>query len=138
MQVFGSTRAWIRRPELERKLAHGADPTDSPALGRRAERLVSRRSRKQFAKGVERLVADAYAPPRFTAAVPVPRGPVLRCRSMLVALAATLRSKERVCPRGMALLNELITRGDSVLYVGNDPEALAESLREIREALAWT
>ena len=51
-------------PDLDRRLAEGADPSDDPLLTLRAERLVTPAERAMTAAGLERVVATAQKPRR--------------------------------------------------------------------------
>jgi hypothetical protein len=126
-------RVWLRRGSLDRSLAAGADPHDSPELARRARQLASPRFREGLAAGICNLLDAAEEPPRgLTSAVPLRRREILDNRPLLVELAEELRSGDELQPRGIALVERLLIDGDSPLYYAGD---LREQLRRARAAL---
>ena len=67
-------KAAAGRLGLDRRLAEGASPGASRALARRAQVLSGHRERHVIADGLERVVAEAIAPPHsHGAGVPVQR-----------------------------------------------------------------
>lgn len=103
---------------LDEKLAAGVDPATDPALILRAAQLGSARNRRRLSAWLERLVKDSdAAPPTFSAAVPTARDQVLEARGSLLFLAHLLRDAERLRPRGIAMVQRLLTDGGSVLYM---------------------
>jgi hypothetical protein len=70
-----SIHARLRAPSLDRRLATGTPPWESPLLAARALQLTSRRRRRSLARSLERLVERAeQAPSRgFSTVVPVAR-----------------------------------------------------------------
>jgi hypothetical protein len=103
---------------LDTKLADGVDPARDPALILRAAQLRSPKHRRRLAASVERLVGEANAPrlPAFTVAVPVVREQILEARDSLLFLAYLLRYADRLRPHGVAMVQQLLTDGGSVLY----------------------
>jgi len=71
----------------------------------------------------------------FTAAIPPDRREVLAARVVIVVLDRRLRSAEPVDPRGIALLQTLLTDGASALYLPGAPGALGSQLRAAAAAL---
>lgn len=66
-------RLRVRRDELDRKLAAGADPRRPDDLGRRAEELTGAEERLRIARAIDRVVEGACAappPPLRSAAAP--------------------------------------------------------------------
>jgi len=126
-----SRRWWpLGRMELDRRLAAGANPLASPALARRAAMLLTQRSRRRLASGLEKVVLEAERPqPRFSAAVPVQRGAVLGARSELFLLAAALRSAPDPEPRGIATVAVLLSDGGGPIFMEHPPNALRDSAR---------
>jgi hypothetical protein len=129
-------RVWLHRRALDARLAQGDLPSSSPELGYRAEQLRSTRSRRSFASGIKRII-DAAEEPRsaFTAAVPVRRREILERRTDLTDLAKLLESNETLQVRGLALLEPLLTSGDSPLFDPAPDETLEHTLRRIHAAL---
>jgi hypothetical protein len=134
--IFEPARVWLQRGALDRRIAHGADPSASPELGRRARQLTSRRTRAGLAAGLRRVVEEADCPQRsYSAAVPVHRRQVLRERGFLVAIAEDLLSDDELSPRGIALVERLLRDGSSPLYSPTYEEALHAQLTHARAAL---
>jgi hypothetical protein len=129
-------RVWLHRRELDAKLAEGLLPSSSPELAYRAEQLRSPRCRRSFASGITRTLDAAEEPPgASTAAVPVRRQEIFEARAQLTDLARVLESGESLQVRGLALLEEFLTSGDSPLFHPNPDESLEHTVRRIRAAL---
>ena len=113
-------RAQVRwsQPSLDARLAVGDDPTSDPALALRAAQLGSYRHRRRLAGWIEQLVreADATRSSGISAAVPVVREQVSEARDSLLFLAHVLRDGERVRPRGVAMVERLLSHAGSVIY----------------------
>lgn len=71
----------------------------------------------------------------FSSTVPVQRGQVLRQRSLLIELAQLLDADEHVNPRGVVLIQRVLTDGASPLYTPAPPGTLEAALRHARAAL---
>ena len=81
-------------PELDRRLAEGADPRGDPLLELRATRLVTPAARAALATGLESVVASVEEPKRpLTAAIPVRRQPVRGARHELMPWRATFAGR---------------------------------------------
>jgi hypothetical protein len=129
-------RVWLHRRALDARLAQGDLPSSSPELIHRAEQLRSARCRRSFEAGIRRIVEAAEEPPSsFTAAVPVRRQEILEARADLTDLADLLRSEDNLQVRGLALLEPLLTSGDSPLFNPSPEETLEHTVRRIRAAL---
>jgi hypothetical protein len=113
--------------ELDDRLARGADPASHPALQARAAQLVSTRHRRRLAAAIERVVAEAdeTRPPRFSLVLGTARGQVHEARPLLLFLAHVLRHAEAISPRGVAIVDRLLTDGGSILYMGGVRGAVA-------------
>jgi hypothetical protein len=101
---------------LDARLAAGEDPLSDAVLACRSRRLVSGRSRRRLASGLERSWS---APPRhavLSAAVAVDEQAVAVARPALQQLASALRSRADVEPRGVAITQVLLTEPSSALY----------------------
>jgi hypothetical protein len=134
--LFEPARVWLQRGALDRRLAHGADPGASRELSRRARQLMSRRCRAGLAEGIRNVIEAAEEPRRgFSAAVPIQRGDILSEREFLVAIAEDLLSDDRLSPRGIALVDELLTDGISPLYTAGPEGDLHRALTHARAAL---
>jgi hypothetical protein len=129
-------RVWLQRGALDRRLAHGADPSASPELSRRARQLISRRRRSGLAEGIRNVIEEAKEPHRgFSAAVPLRRRDILTEREFLVAIAEDLLSDDHLSPRGIALVEALLTDGASPLYSHGPEGDLHRALTHARAAL---
>ncbi len=125
-----------RAGELDRQLAAGMSPDAGELLTIRGERLSSRRYRARIAAGLARVVRDAEATTRgFSAAVRPDRREVIAARTVLAALDRRLRAVEPVSPRGVAMLESLLTDGMSPLYRPTEFGALGSRLRAAAAAL---
>lgn len=122
---------------LDERLAAGFDPASDPALAVRAEQLCSRRHRRRLAASLERLARDAEVDgrPGMSAAVPIVREQVKVARDSLLELATLLRERERVPPRGVAILKRLLTDSGSDLYTKTARGAVEIQLQAARIAL---
>jgi hypothetical protein len=126
-------RVWLRRASLDRSLAAGTDPAASPELERRARQLASARFRAGLAASIQNVIDAAEEPPRaLSAAVPLRRRAILTERPLLLQLAEDLHSGDELKPRGIALVERLLTDGGSALYSEGN---LHEELGRARAAL---
>jgi hypothetical protein len=128
---------------LDRRLASGASPDESPALRRRARKLTSKRKRCALAVSVSRLVDEADQPATpLTAAVPIQRRAIRACRPLLTMVAEDLEDTNLpVQPKGVALVQQLLRDGASPVYAPLGERALEEALRRAHAALLldrWT
>lgn len=129
-------RVWLRRGSLDRSLAAGADPGTSPELAHRARQVTSPRFRAGLAASIRNLLDAAEEPRRgLSSAVPVQRYEILSERELLLELAADLESRDQLQPRGVALIEQLLTNGDSPVYMSSPEGSLREALRQARAAL---
>jgi hypothetical protein len=118
---------------LDAELALGSDSRGSALLRARAAELVAPKHRRRAAISLLRLVNDSYAVGSrgFSAAVPVSRDQVAPARDALLFTAQVLLFADRVDPRGVAIVEQLLRDGGSVLYVGGEPGALEARVEEI-------
>ncbi len=128
-------RTWIHRYELDRQLGEGADPRASRELGRRAQKLTSRRERHGLAVALGRAIRAAEDPPLISAAAPVDRAAVLGARELLMELAHDLETVDCAPPRAVALVECLLSDGDSPLYRSTRTNELKAELLRARAAL---
>jgi hypothetical protein len=136
-ELAESSRAWLLRRELDRRIARGEDPASSPELSRRARLLVSPGFRARMAAGLRRTIAAAEEPwpSRLSARVPVQRSAILDERERLLGLARALTEEPAVSARGMARIEELLTDGRSPLYYPAPRGALTAALSHTRATL---
>jgi hypothetical protein len=121
---------WIRvqwsHRSLDDRLVAGSDQASDPALAMRAARLRSARYRRRLAASIERLMQEPRADrwSGMSAAVPVVRDQVTAARDSLSLLARMLRGAEDVRPRGVAMVERLLTDANSVVYTDSARGAL--------------
>jgi hypothetical protein len=97
---------------------------------------VSPRRRKRLAKGLRNVVRAAEERPRaFSSAVPVQRQAILHEQGFMLQIAVDLESDDEVDPRGIALLDGLLTKGDSPVYTESPDGSLALALAHAHAAL---
>jgi hypothetical protein len=124
------------RAGLDRMLAEGADPHEDPKLERRARKLTSARFRAGLAAGIRNVVDAAEEPPRgLSSQVPLARGEIHQERVLLLELAFDLCADEDLSPRGVALVERLLTDGASPIYRGAGPGTLRGAVVHARAAL---
>ena len=111
-------RVWLRRTELDRRLAEGTNPTTDSLRALRARQLTRRRYRRALARGLRGLVADACdpAPLRSAPGPPVNHHAVQDARDPLLTLSRRLLECENPCPRAVALASYLVCDPDSPTY----------------------
>lgn len=126
----------LRAVELDREIAAGTGLQTSPLLASRARSIVGKRSRRRLAGGLARVLKSVErSGPGLTAAVPPDCREVLAARVVISTLARRLRSPEPVNPRGVAVLQTLLTDGSSPLYTPCESGALGSQLRAAAAAL---
>lgn len=131
-----AVRVWLHRRALTRSIAAGAETSSTPELARRAQQLTSNEFRLTLAAGLTRILKDAERPrTALTAAVPLQRREIIASRADIARLVQDLRGPDDVQPRGVALVDELITSGDSPLYAPGPEGALDRALRRAHAAL---
>jgi hypothetical protein len=100
--------------------------------------LTGPRFRRTLAAGLDRLAADAQAPPDpygRTAVVAPCREQIADALPTILALAARLRDREPVSEHGMATLRVLLTDGAGPCYAQSRRDALAGALSGVLESL---
>ena len=108
---------------------------ESALLSWRAAELTSERRRRSSAGSLRSVVKglDGNALP---GAVPLNRRGLRPYATSLAALAERVDDMSLpVAPRGMLLIDDLLTNGDSPLYARENVDLLPERLREIEQAL---
>jgi hypothetical protein len=127
--------ARLAAPRLDARLAEGEDPLGDVVLACRSRRLVSGRSRRRLACGLERTWSMPPAHAALSAAVAVDKRAVEVARPALQQLASALRSRADVEPRGVAITRVLLTEPSSALYRPAYTEELYEPARAALLAL---
>jgi hypothetical protein len=129
--------AWVRGAlarvaarRLDARLASGEDPLSDVVLACRSRRLLSGRSRRRLACGLERAWSTPPGRAVLSAAVAVDEDAVEVARPALQQLASALRSRAAVEPRGVAITRILLTEPCSALY----SPAYREELYEVARA----
>jgi hypothetical protein len=125
-----SVLARLAAPRLDARLAAGEDPLSDVVLACRSRRLVSERSRRRLACGLERTWSMPPGHAVLSAAVAVDEHAVEAARPALQQLALALRSRADVEPRGVAITRVLLTEPSSALY----HPAYREELYEVARA----
>jgi len=133
--IVERVRARLAAPKLDARIAAGEDPSSTAALACRSAQLVAPRARRRLAAGLERLLSERDARAGLSAAAPVDRQAVAIARPALEQLAAALRSRESIRPRGAGIARVLLTEPDSALYRSARRDELYEVAREALFAL---
>ena len=121
-------KAATGRATLDRRLAHGTDPSATQEMACRAGVLHRGRVRHALADGLEHVVLEAEHPDhRFSAAVPVARDEVLAARDELLRVAGLLRAEPPGGVRGIAEVSLLLTDGSGPLFAEHPPGTLREA-----------
>ena len=129
-------RVWLHRGALDRALAGGADTASDPQLAHRAAQLRTPRRRRALASSLQRTIREAGEPPRpLSSAVPVQRRKVLTARDEIEQLAQDLTGPDEVQPRGILLVHDLLTHGDSPFFTPGPDGILGHAVRHARAAL---
>ncbi|HEX3362124.1 MAG TPA: hypothetical protein VHS74_14110 [Solirubrobacterales bacterium] len=136
--VLTRLRLRVRRDELDRKLAAGADPRRHHDLGRRAEELTGVAERRRIARALDRVIDDVSdsPPPPPRSLVPPGRPAMRACAPRLRAIAGRLRSDHTIPAAGVARVALLVDEPTSPLYAPTTTEdALRHLLAEVAGAL---
>lgn len=130
-------RLWVRlnRNSLDRALAGGADPSESVELSVRASQLLDPREREEIATTIEALLDLAGRRDSLFlgfSRIPIDRGRIEDNRAELERLAAILRGRRDLSPRGVAMARRLISDFRGPIFTSGRitrlPEALADTL----------
>lgn len=135
-QVSLRLRVRLHSRSLDRLLAEGNRPEESPELALRAVQLVSRRSRRTVARSLRSLVYEAEHPAAVLhSAVPVCRRAVLPWREALLGLADRLRAPAEINPRGVARVMVVLGDGFGPLYNRAADRPLGDALWWVADGL---
>lgn len=124
-------RVFLSRLKLDRALASGGDPSQSPELALRAEQLKQPRARERLAKGVDHLTELAFADPRRhvgPSMLPFRHQRVRPNLERLGELAEALRAAGPHAVQGLAMASTLLEDGRGPLYANDPAERLGEAL----------
>jgi hypothetical protein len=133
--MLARLRAWWSATRIDRELANGLDPHCRPELEYRAARLTRPESLVDLARGFERAIREAEAPPALTARVPVQRAAVRAAHAEIVDLSMALRMTRQPDPAAAAYAAVLLEDAESPLYVAGPPGALRAAIRRATERL---
>jgi hypothetical protein len=133
--LLRSVVARVAASRLDARLAAGEDPLSDVVLACRSRRLVSGRSRRRLARGLERAWSVPPGQAVLSAAVAVDERAVEVARPALQQLASALRSRADVEPCGVAIARILLTEPCSALYRPAYREELYELARAALFAL---
>ena len=130
-------RVLLRRDALDRALADGARPDDTPALALRARQLATRREAEHVAGRLEAILHELDRPPAraLTARAPLQRAQIVAARPFVANLVQRLRDVEHPHAAGIARARQLIVDGASPLYSPSHPGALARLAWRAADAL---
>jgi hypothetical protein len=131
-------RLRVRRDELDRKLAAGADPHNPGDLGRRAEQLGGTAERLRITRALDRVIEGACAaPPPPPRSVAAPGRPAVRaCVPRLRAIAGRLRSDHAIPAAGVARAALLVDEPAGPLFAATTAEdTLRHLLAEVAGSL---
>ena len=130
-------RVWSGSLQLDRRLAEGVGPANSPELSLRARQLVGDRSRRALAEALTAAVRAAWRPPvPWASAAPIAARGVREAAAGLDALARELRTSGDPSVRGVALVSFLVCDPVSPLYNRDAPVSVAEIAARARSALS--
>jgi hypothetical protein len=125
-------RCRLRRNEIDRELAAGADPDTSDCRDLRASQLTSETNRQALAAAYERHVKAATSFPPLDM-LPVNWRGVRAAEPHLERLAQRLRDDPGLRVQGVARARLLMTDRDGPLYASDDGSGLVD---EVRSTLA--
>ena len=132
-------RAILNRRRLDTMLADGADPSATPELALRGQRLTRRAYRRTLADSFDEAVSIAEGRElRLYTAAPLATREIRAARAALLELSRALRSERHVAPAGVALAQRLLTDGASPLYLTAEHDALWHAARRATVALELT
>ena len=128
-------RARAHRLKLDRALAAGADPSDSPLLAARAAQLVDPSTRTRIAACLEQFAFTANRPPSRVKTLPL-RDAVRPNQQALLDLARALRREQPTYARGIAMLHMVLSDGTGPAYTDPSGERLARQLELAAQGLS--
>jgi hypothetical protein len=124
---MAAVSARLRAHQLDLALAQGASSEATPAIARRARRLVSLRERRSIASSFRWMVKDACDGGRRSRQLVLPnRAQIARAQEELTRLADALTEPGPVAARGVAQALLLLTDGSGPLYNSGSKASLGE------------
>ncbi len=136
--LMAQIRVSVRRSELTRALAEGADPSARPDLALRAQQLTSTRTRRTLARTLRRICAEAHARALTRSQIVIiERAAVIDAEEQITSLIDRLLDPRPVRAQGVAIAERMITNaGRSPLYNAGDPGALRRLVLAAETAMA--
>ena len=130
-------RVLLRRDVLDRALADGARPDDTPALALRARQLATRREAEHVTERLEAILHELDHPPAraLTSRAPLQRAQIIDARPFVANLAQRLRDVEHPHAVGVARVRQLVVDGSGPLYAPAPPGTLARLAWRAADAL---
>jgi len=130
-------KVYLTRARLDRELASGHAQNSADELALRARHLTNPRTQREIARNLRGVVryADRHGPGGGLSCVLISSRSVKAGRLALCELAEQLERAAPVNPRGVVLVRDLLTAGDSPLFNPDAERSVAEAAREIRDAL---
>jgi hypothetical protein len=128
-------RVRAARRRLDREIAVGAAPQESPARSVRAAQLAEPRTRRTMATLLETIVDSAQERQHDRSShLVLEHDAVLEARDGLLELAGLLRSNEPLTPRALALAVVLAEHPHSPLVSPSAAQTVRQALAEIAAA----
>jgi hypothetical protein len=121
----------LRASRLDRLLAGGANPAESPELSLRAEQLSDRRERERIARSVDELLhlaSQDRAAFLGYSRIPFARHQVRANRESFRQLADVLRSDRAIRPRAIAMARQLLSDFRGPIYTAGPAYRLSEAV----------
>jgi hypothetical protein len=127
---------WAGALELDRRLAEGVWPSNSPELMLRARQLGNARARRRLSGAlIEAAAAARRAPAPWTPRVPIAAPGVREATRALERLAQDLATIREPRIRGIALASYLVCDPGSPIYDRHAPVTVGEIAERARSAL---
>jgi hypothetical protein len=129
-------RVWSGGLGLDRRLAEGASPANSPELALRAQQLVGDRSRRALSRALIAAVDAVRHPCGPRGAAPIAAPGVRAAEARLVLLARDLVTTGYPSVRAIALVSWLVCDPTSPLHNGQSPVSVSEIADRARSAFS--
>lgn len=126
--------ARLHAASLDRRLAAGESPDSSLMLALRARKLTGRRDRRALAAGIQRVLHEAARPANLYA-LPFDWPRIRLLTDELAALRDVLADGGLVDPRGVAMVQLLLTDGGGPLHRPGGPVRLRDAIDDAVYAL---